>query len=135
MPTPPAIVTQAAFGICRRDVRQDGDICECTAETGPCPVCLSRAEAMLKALEEAGYMITAPKPPLDEVRQFLLSITAMVNRHDNIPSQAITKLKELANWADVPPPPRWDGSYNREEIKRAIADAYARLDRTSPNGA
>jgi hypothetical protein len=64
--------------------------------------------------------------PLDD-RSFLAWVEGEVEQGQKVSQGDVDRLRRLAEWADTPAPPNWDGTLDRMEAMRAIKDARKRL--------
>jgi hypothetical protein len=67
--------------------------------------------------------LPAPPDPGNDDTTFLDVFLQRVEAGEPVTLEEVARLKRLADWADVPPPPGWMGRANLEETRRAVADA------------
>lgn len=60
-------------------------------------------------------------------RSFLAWVEFQVEEGQKFTQANVDRLRRLAEWADTPAPPNWDGTLDRMEAMRAIKDARKRL--------
>lgn len=60
-------------------------------------------------------------------RSFLAWVESQVEGGQKFTQANVDRLRRLAEWADTPAPPNWDGTLDRMEAMRAIKDARKRL--------
>jgi hypothetical protein len=70
------------------------------------------------------HWMPLPPPPTSSDDEFFLSqITVTVQNGIPVSSADVARLRRLANWAECVPPPSWNGTLDKYEAFRAIADA------------
>lgn len=68
--------------------------------------------------------------PCDAEAFLLRMVTAAMNG-EGVTPEDVAKLRKLADWADAPPPPTWNGTLDKGETARAVAAARKRLESRS----
>lgn len=59
--------------------------------------------------------------------EFLEAIERAAENRTAVTREDVARLRRLADWADTPPPPGWNGSLDRGEARRAVAAARKRM--------
>jgi hypothetical protein len=68
-----------------------------------------------------------PEPAPDADAAFLTAILARAQAGGKATHEEIARLKRLADWADAPPAPGWDGTMDVREVEHAVEDARGRM--------
>jgi hypothetical protein len=68
-----------------------------------------------------------PEPAPDADAAFLTEILTRARAGGKTTHEEIARLKRLADWADAPPCPGWDGTLDVGETERAVAAAKRRM--------
>jgi hypothetical protein len=71
--------------------------------------------------------LPAPPEPANDDALFLASMLARAEAGERVTREEISRLKRLADWADAPPCPGWDGTLDAGETRRAVEDAKGRM--------
>jgi len=58
---------------------------------------------------------------------FLADLLRRVEARERVSLTDVARLRRLADWADAPPCPGWDGTLDIEETRRGVADAKRRM--------
>lgn len=66
-------------------------------------------------------------PPCDTEVFLLRMVTAALNG-ERVTAEDVAELRRLADWADAPPPPTWNGTLDKGETARAVAAARKRME-------
>lgn len=58
---------------------------------------------------------------------FLTWIMSAAEARERVTQADVDRLRRLADWADAPAPPGWDGTLDRMETRRAVDAARKRM--------
>lgn len=58
---------------------------------------------------------------------FLNRMLLAAEAGEHVTADDVARLRRLADWADTPPPPRWDGTLDKGETRRAVEAARRRM--------
>jgi hypothetical protein len=91
----------------------------------PCLSAIVHAHTLAELARLRALVVEAP--PLCEDLAFLSDLLARVEARETVTLEDVTRLRRLADWADAPPAPGWNGTLDIEEARRGVADARRRL--------
>jgi hypothetical protein len=71
--------------------------------------------------------LPAPPEPANDDALFLASMLTRAEAGERVTLDEVSRLRRLADWADAPPCPGWDGTLDAGETRRAVDDAKGRM--------
>jgi hypothetical protein len=71
--------------------------------------------------------LPAPPEPANDDAAFLTTLLQRVEAGERVTLEDVSRLRRLADWADAPPCPGWDGTLDLHETRRAVEDAMGRM--------
>lgn len=75
-------------------------------------------------LRDVTHWQPLPAPPAtSDTAAFLARMAAAAEAGERVTADDVARLRRLANWADAPPAPGWNGTLDRGEARRAIEAA------------
>jgi hypothetical protein len=76
---------------------------------------------------EIQAVIAAADAPATDDAFFLASMLARAEAGERVTLAEVSRLRRMADWADAPPCPGWDGTLDAGETRRAVEDAKGRM--------
>jgi hypothetical protein len=92
----------------------------------PHPAVLHRYNRDMGDVMEVRRLLGRPEPTNTDAA-FLTAILARAQAGGKATHDEIARLKRLADWADAPPAPGWDGTMDVREVEHAVKDAMGRM--------
>lgn len=75
----------------------------------------------------ARHALHKPPTPTSDTAAFLARMRAAAETGERVTADDVARLRKMADWADAPPAPGWNGTLDRGEAMRAIDAAERRM--------
>jgi hypothetical protein len=82
---------------------------------------------MAGTLRDMATRMEAPPGTPRTDAAFLTDLLRRVEARERVSLTDVARLRRLADWADAPPCPGWDGTLDVGETRRGVADAKRRM--------